>query len=559
MHMDLKNPKYNPFFVNDYFLFEYGAIPESARKQYIENLLKRKGAADQKNARMVQYFENIVNTGSFNVNEYSKLNETLNVSSRMLDCHKARLIKQLREFYFEWEDIPGESETEKIRRRFSSGMLREARTELILLEKKTLVLKQTTEQRLILFEIYEKLFQYYYFTRDLRRTNLYFKRARNLSIKLLNSKTEAAIRTEIRARFKLLKSYKLTMNRFKFGNLETALKDLTGLLKADKESIPVNLQLRIYHRCGLLFNILRDKENSIKALEAGKELAAKCGSAAEYILFESFLMIRSFTDNNHLAGEFLEFHRKNFPVIIKCRTEISQLLEFELNYLRFLIYANDPVSEEITSDYLSRQILYSRKADALNSWYLELSDQHSSSVFEWVKSGNRYSVNVDKNILSVFTEMNRISTYKFSNIYSPNVQAILYINIAEQEFWKCTKADFLLAETYIKKLERIMRLYNINFSSSWIESAKLGLKIFEMLEKYNPERVYRRFSGAVTRFISKIKSEKQSFNIASDLAKLLFINDALRVNKLDEEITGLIEWIGNNHPDVLKSVNESIM
>ena len=80
-----------------------------------------------------------------------------------------------------------------------------------------------------------------------------------------------------------------------------------------------------------------------------------------------------------------------------------------------------------------------------------------------------------------------------------------------------------------------------------------------MLEKYNPERVYRRFSGAVTRFISKIKSEKQSFNIASDLAKLLFINDALRVNKLDEEITGLIEWIGNNHPDVLKSINESII
>lgn len=557
--MDLKNPKYNPFFVNDYFLFEYGAIPEAVRRGYIEKVLKRKGAGDQKNIRLLQYLENIVSNGTFDEKEYSVLYHALNVSSRMLDCHKARIIKQLREFYFGWEEFEGESEIERIRRRFTAGMLREARSELLKLEKSIAKTKQTAEHRLILFEVYEKLFQYYYFNRDLRRTNLYFKKAGKLGSKLLSSGSEKINRAEISARFKLLESYKLTMNRFKFRNLEKALKGLTQIFAPGKQRVPGYLQLRIYHRCGLLFNILRDKENSIKAFEKGKALASKLNSEAELILSESFLMIRSFTDNNHLAGEFLEFHKKNFPRILRSRTDISQLLEFELNYLRFLIYTSDPLSEEVTSDYLSRQILYSRKADALNSWYLELSDQHSSSVFEWVKNGGRYSVNVDKNILSVFTEMNRISTYKFSNIYSPNVQAILYINIAEQEFWKCTKADFLLAETYIKKLERIMRLYNINISISWIESAKLGLKIFEMLEKQNPERVYRRFSGAVSRFIDKLKSEKQSFNIASDLAKLLFINDALKVSKLDKEITGLIEWIGINHPDVLKSVNDSVM
>lgn len=556
--MDLKNPKYNPFLVNDYYLFEYGAVPENIRSLFKEKVLRRKGAESQKNVKLIEYYESIINSGSFDENEYSGLNKKLCMSRRMLDCHKARLIKQLREYYFSWEDLPGESEIDRIRRKFSCGMLREARTELIELEKKLLKQRGTAEQKMVLFEISEKLFHYYNFNRDLRRTNFYYSKAGKLSAQLIRTQHEKRLKAEFKARHTLLMSYKLTMNRFKLKNLQKAVRKLEAILKTEKNIIQVSILIKIYHKLGLFYNILRDTERSISFLSEGRQLAEKNNLIADKIAFESYLMIRKFTANNSLAGECLEFHKRNFPALLELHTEVSQVIEFELNYLRFLIYANDPLAEDITSDYLSRQILYSRKADALNSWYLELSDQHSSSVFEWKKTGNRYSVSVDKNILSVFTEMNRVSTYKFSNIYSPNVQAILYINIAEQEFWKGVKADFLLAETYIKKLERIMKLYNINISSSWIESAKLGLKIFEMLEKQNSEKVYRRFSGAVTRFIIKIKSEKQSFNIASDLAKLLFINDALKVKRLDEEIAELIEWIGINHPDVLKSVNESL-
>ena len=556
--MDLKNPKYNPFLVNDYYLFEYGAVPENIRSLFKEKVLRRKGAESQKNVKLIEYYESIINSGSFDEDEYSGLNKKLCMSRRMLDCHKARLIKQLREYYFSWEDLPGESEIDRIRRRFSCGMLREARTELIELEKKLLKQRGTAEQKMVLFEISEKLFHYYNFNRDLRRTNFYYSKAGKLCAQLIRTQHEKRLKAEFKARHTLLMSYKLTMNRFKLKNLQKAVRKLEAILKTEKNIIPVSILIKIYHKLGLFYNILRDTERSISFLSEGRQLAEKNNLIADKIAFESYLMIRKFTANNSLAGECLEFHKRNFPALLELHTEVSQVIEFELNYLRFLIYANDPLAEDITSDYLSRQILYSRKADALNSWYLELSDQHSSSVFEWKKTGNRYSVSVDKNILSVFTEMNRVSTYKFSNIYSPNVQAILYINIAELEFWKGVKADFLLAETYIKKLERIMKLYNINISSSWIDSAKLGLKIFEMLEKQNSEKVYRRFSGAVTRFIIKIKSEKQSFNIASDLAKLLFINDALKVKRLDEEIAGLIEWIGINHPDVLKSVNESL-
>ena len=63
--MDLRNPKYNPFFINDYYLFEYGAIPENIRNQYRLKVLKRKGSVDQKNIKLIEYYENTIKAGSF--------------------------------------------------------------------------------------------------------------------------------------------------------------------------------------------------------------------------------------------------------------------------------------------------------------------------------------------------------------------------------------------------------------------------------------------------------------------------------------------------------------
>ena len=69
--MDLKNPKYNPFLVNDYYLFEYGAVPENIRSLFKEKVLRRKGAESQKNVKLIEYYESIINSGSFDEDEYS--------------------------------------------------------------------------------------------------------------------------------------------------------------------------------------------------------------------------------------------------------------------------------------------------------------------------------------------------------------------------------------------------------------------------------------------------------------------------------------------------------
>ena len=58
--MDLKNPKYNPFLIKDYFLFEYSAIDKSIRDKFRSKLLKRKGADRQKNVKLIDLLEEII-------------------------------------------------------------------------------------------------------------------------------------------------------------------------------------------------------------------------------------------------------------------------------------------------------------------------------------------------------------------------------------------------------------------------------------------------------------------------------------------------------------------
>jgi hypothetical protein len=556
--MDLKNAKYNPFFVKDYYLFEYSAIDPEVRRKFHYKLIKRKGASGQKNVKLMCLLEEAVNEKMFHRDDFSCWDKTLDVTNRMLDCHKARLLKQLREFSFKWESDVSESKIEQIRRRFAKGMLREARTELSQLENEILSSTEHKTRLPELFEISEKFIQIYNYLKDKRRSNHYYKLAGVYYNQIKRSRLSGELKNDITVRYQLVLSVKLMSNRFKVNNMQKAAKKLEHVLAKYGDNIDPQHVMKIHHKLGLIYNVLRKKELSIDAFIKGKQLANRTGKIAEELIYESFLYLRRFTENNKLAPAALKFHRDNFAFISSNYTDVQQLIDFEFNFLRFLIFSGGEETEAITEDFVAKQILFSRKADALNSWYLELSDQLSSNVYRVTGTESEFKVEVNNSVLAQLTELNRQSVSKFSGLFSPNSLVILYVNIAEQEFWKGTEADFELAENFIKKTQRITKLYYINISGSWVISTKLGLKIFEMLATQRRERVYRRFSNAITRFIDLIKSEKQSFNIASDLAKLIYIANRLRSVELDNRLYELLIWISSNQPEVLSSFRTEV-
>lgn len=544
----LINPLFNPFLKDNYYIFEYGSVPIETRIKFKNRILKRKGAGYQKNIILIEELEKILASGGVsNFNEI--IIKQLGCSRRMYDCHKSRLLKQLRTYYFNWEEREGENVSDKINRMFKCGMLKEAKNEILKIVNKPGKKKMRVNDNAALFDFCEKLFYYFSHNNEIRKSSYYFKQAEIINSKIIRSGADKILKSGIRLRFLLLKSFKLTINRFKINNLKKAAVILEKIKVNHFELLSTEQKLKVHHRLGLLYNVFKERERSIKEFKAAKILAEENSFIADALIFESFIMLRKFAENNNLAAEFLEFHKNNYLKIIKCHTDISQIMDYELNYLRFLIYSGDKDTGKFTADYMNRQLLYSRKSDALNSWYLDLSDEVSSNIAKWKITGNKFYISPDKQILDAFIKMNSESFYRFKNIYLPNVLSILYINIAEQEFWRSVNADFLKADLILKKLNRIIKLHNINISISWIETIKLGLEIFEALRSFTKDKVLIKFAGKTGKLTEMLAGKQQTFNISSDFAKLLFIKQEVNHPGFDTLINNFENKIMKLHPE----------
>ena len=138
------NCVFNP---KSYFILEVAAIPFIQRYEYLNKLLERRKSGNQKNVQILKYiYECIDGSSPDNWNE-QEVCRKFKISLRMLDCHKSRLLKGLREFYFNWDEIEtkirntykAESEIivqyELAKEQIKVGMFREAKNILIALEK----------------------------------------------------------------------------------------------------------------------------------------------------------------------------------------------------------------------------------------------------------------------------------------------------------------------------------------------------------------------------------------------------------------------------------------
>src|SRR5690606_18516755 len=102
----LDNILNNIFSTYDFFLFEVYAIPEDIRREYLSKLLLRKGGAKQKNVRFLRYIYRVLEENKIRMWDENLICKELGVSARMLDCYKSRILKSLREHYFE-QNKPG--------------------------------------------------------------------------------------------------------------------------------------------------------------------------------------------------------------------------------------------------------------------------------------------------------------------------------------------------------------------------------------------------------------------------------------------------------------------
>ncbi|MCX7878201.1 MAG: hypothetical protein N2510_06100 [Ignavibacteria bacterium] len=538
-----QNEKYFLFNVKDEFLIELASHPRGIIEKFRTKLLKRKGADNQKNLKLLDLALNIIENENYESWKPSYLTEKLSVRVRMLDCHKSRLINRLRSFIISEKNID-KSDPDQL---FRMGYLKEA-WRLIMKENQTF---EKTHDNLSLSENYYKLVFYYSLNGDRRNMLKYFNK-----LKLLYKEDN---RDKIR--FNFLRAFIICVKARKnipkyHSELLTICKEMLSLARRINDEDYIS---ECYLRLAQLYDKMKKPQRAIAFFKKGCEYNFKKSLENNALVFKSHLLIQEFKLNNSIATEIINQIESYYLKILENYTNIEQLLEIEFCYLKILIYLNHPDSDRISEDFIKHQFISSRKSGAVTSWYLELTDRIASSIYNWYIIGDKLSVNVNYKALNQFEKINSQALFHYRHLQTKNSLAIIYINSIEQEFWKAYKADFELAELWAKKLKRLVNTYELSISPSWFESSILGLKIFRELELRKKNIVYRKYESSLLKFMETLKSPTMRYNMVSDLAKLTYIADILKLKVFDEQISRLWEWVNENKPEVKKAISESII
>ncbi len=563
----------NIFSTYDFFLFEVFAIPEEVRKEYLNKLLTRKNSGKQKNVRLIKFIYSILDGNDLKDWDESIICRKMDISPRMLDCHKSRLLKSLRQFYFghNEDDIRDKSLKEKlgyINGMFCRGLVKESKQEYLKLEKEIKggennQTKKTADYFLMLSEVYLHISHYYFYQRDQRKFNTYYSKAqKNLKeaerIDLVKKISTNQLET-IRISILKIEYYKAIFKTISGRNYDIIITVMTEMIrKAQKAGLKKEL-VHAHKQLGIAYQRLKEFDKSDESLEKAYKLAKSAGDDETAIVVELLKTLNKFFRDNRKGSQLYTKSEKYYHILKNDYTDHNNLLMVQSIYLRMLIYFNKESSDDVSDDFIRNLILFSQKADAISKWYLELSDRLASSIYKWeaiMLSTNEFSfdISVNKRLMSVFEDMNYNTLIHFNKFYTPETLAVLYLNQIDLEFWKGKKCNYDNAIYFIKKLERLIKGRHVGTNPTWMVSSKIGVNIFEDIKIKSNKDVFDKHYVTIKQFIESITSENHPFNILDDFAKLIFISKILKIERMTSETKNLGIWIRKNHPELVKAL-----
>lgn len=563
----------NIFNTYDFFLLDIYAIPKESRKEYLHKLLVRKDAGSQKNVRLLKYIYSVLEGDGYKDWNEQTLCKNLKITPRMLDCHKSRLLKSMREFHFGWDE-----REKQIKENFTGdeidllmetgwemsriGMIKEAKQVFFKAEGKlnSKIKKDPSEKNyLYLSDIYRRVCLYYFLQRDARKFNLYKSKHDKLLKSASSKKFSSDGMTLLNIRHLRIEYRKLKFNTPSDKNILKARDILEQILKeAGKIKNYVEMLFALDHLAGI-FTKLRQLDDAENLLRRGLTLAEKHDLPSKAVVFDILLELVKFRRNNKTAKSFLKKLEKAYSILKNGNYDYEDLRTIKYNHIRMLIFFNMDESDAEAEKFINDLILYSNKADAISKWYLELSDRLSSSIYRWraVMTGTqdfKLDITINKKLLEVFEDMNYNTLIHYNKFYDPETLAILYLNQIDLEFWKGTECNFENARYFIKRLERLIKTRHIGINSSWFISSKIGLSIFEDMSHMTKKEVFDKHFISIKEFINSIKDEKRSFNIFDELAKLIYISKKLNVKRLTFEVSNLESWLKNHNSEHYKAI-----
>ncbi|HEX2786672.1 MAG TPA: hypothetical protein VHP32_02125 [Ignavibacteria bacterium] len=532
-----------------FYFNEFSAIPQEIRKKFYFSKSKRINSFNQKNLILLRIIENYLESEEAGTlwNE-TLICKKLKINISMLRCHRSRILKELREYYFKFQN----KETNVFDRGllyYKNSMVREAKNCfdrcISALEKESKSKKQF-DKAILLSEIYEFYFIYYHRHRNKNRFREIYEKLSGLnkfvSKNCYNKKTKNILKMRmhyceaLRYQF-LVKTQKPYLIALK--NLEHALNYVEAInytkyilkflfLKGNLE-LEVNGvdSARIYYTKGFE---LASKENDENFEN-------------EKIIFRIKLMLlNSFTDKNLIENYIQEMGEYHFKM--DKNYDADYILHLLFHYLRFASsYGDTGMFNRLSYELVNNLFIYSRSADAFFRLYTLKADKYISNLTYWESNNYDSDIKINKNVLEKFSSFNQKALINLDKLYSIDQLFFIYITQIELEFWKWKNGDTENAFYFINKIERLIKKGHTISNIIYFNTLKICVRILADTFHMDKKQLTSKYYPAIKNQVNILKKREDNYNILYDYTLLKLLSQNLEIKEITKEITALYNWI----------------
>lgn len=525
---------------------EFSAIPIEVRNSFYNSKLKNLNSINNKNLVLYKIIENFLIGREKGIEwDNFKISKKLNVSESMLNCHRSRLLKQLREFYFNCKPAADISILEKGFEYMKNSMIREAKNSFDRCKNK--ISDPDTLSR-----IYEFYSIYYHRHRDKIRFSKNLSEFKNLYNRSRRKKIKNSDRTKILIRYKYAESlgHQFILRTEK--SYEISLKILYDCLKLSEKIkyIPEILKFRF-----LIGNLEIENSSFDKArnhFSKGLALATKNKFFTESKLFKTKLNHLDFLNDNSLASKLTSETLKiydNLPVTVYSDYRLHILFHL----LRFSSFATDKhLFNSLSLKLVNELFLYSRFADAFFRYYTLKTDEYIDKLHVWYYDNNKLNVELNSEILNAFVSFNYRSIFSLRKLYGNDQLFFVYITQIEIEFWKWENAVFENANFFIKKIERILRNNHSISNTEYFHTLKFCINILQDSKIMSDKTLIKKYYPVFISLIENLKNKDRKYNIIYDFTLLKFLSQKLNIKIFSDKTEKLFLWIKNKKPELIK-------
>lgn len=550
------------------YLLEISLIPVEIRRKFMNKLYFRKNGTEQKNYRLLDIIERIIERGNFKKWNEDLICKKLKVSNAVLSCLKSRLLKALRREYFNlkaqnikrnYSVIDSLNEIKKLEEK---GCYREALPLSFSLIKVILKEIKKTKKPVLyiqLSELYYLISQFYFYNKNQKSFKKYYFELEGLKRKCSAFKNETQ-KNKILAVYYLVKSQLFLFRQGNNKYLQMSMFYKLKSLEAAEKSNHSLLIIRNIIHLARIYRLLSQINDAKKVLKKGFKFALKFGNKEIYSLFEVLdLELDFILDKNRSVEYYLKCVEVYNTLTSQSSFESVQTISFKLIVITsFLDKENEIRFYE--NEYVRSLGLRGKKTEAFERKFWQNAEWHRWNLYKWkietLNDKEHFTVEPDEKILTEISEQIIDYTRRNYKIYNVSRKLFNYLFRIVVEYWKGNNSDYETILYFINKVKRLIKSTKVSLPKHNYQNINFLVNLLNESKYKDKTETFLKYSKDFQEAVESIKNT--TLNVIEEYAKIEFAAKLLNLKIFTDEVIKLENWLKENRPQLFEPIRELI-